>query len=110
MPIRLGRAHVREPTGLRLVVVWTKAVHPDLEDAVRGREMDQRRDEAGHAPVLIRLLTGEAEQNIPERVDAKLCAPLQYPDVLECGNALVHQLEDRRAEALQPRLELADPG
>ena len=67
--------------------------------------MADARRQVAHAPVVVRRFARKANQEIPQRRDADLLAPLEELDVLQSGHALLHQLQDRVAEALDAGLD-----
>ena len=60
--------------------------------------------------VVLERLAGKAGQQVPRDLDPVVVRPLQQADVLEHRRALAHELEDVRAQALDPGLDDTDPG
>ena len=67
-------------------------------------------DDLGHPPVLVRGFARETVNEIPLDMDSVLGAPLEEAYVLEGGDAFAHETQDRRAQALDSRLDAADAG
>src|SRR4051812_29313732 len=104
------RLDVDEAETLREIVIGTEALEADWSGVRRRLEMCDLRDQRGHALVLFDRLARKSPDDVPERLDAKLFAPLQKLDVLQSAVAFAHQRQDRIAEALDARLQHRDAG
>jgi len=61
--------------------------------------------EGRHARIFLRRLARKPVDHVPEDAEAVLRAPFEETHVLERGHSLPHEAQDRRAEALDPRLD-----
>src|SRR4029453_18392110 len=72
--------------------------------------MHEMRYQARHALVLCGRFTWKPPNQVPQRRYPELLAPFQHLNVVQCGDALAHQLQDVVAEALDAWLDPPDAG
>ena len=98
-----------DPVVIRSVVIGAVSLHEQRCEA-RSIEMTQTRHELDHAVVFLERLVGKAVDEVPNHAHAIFTRPLEQPDVVQRADALIHQLENRRAEALDAGLDDHDAG
>src|SRR5262249_50690355 len=84
-----------------------EAVHLELEEADRRREVEEPLHTLCHHGVGARTLSWSSDDHVPIHGDPELLAPLEQLDVVDRPHALAHQLEDLAIEALDAWLDPA---
>ena len=105
IPVAAVGPHVPQSIGARSLEVRAETLEHHRSTSKRRVQKPDGGQQLESLLVVLRALTGKAVHHVPHVPDAVCRAPLQEPDVLEDGGALVHAAQDRIAEALDPGLQ-----